>query len=86
MGFFIGEVYYALESPVGGAISLLNDRWRTNNEVLQSYTLPKCYGSILREEGKTLLRKYIIAKKEGAYQNNAWIILNRLKLCWETLY
>jgi tRNA(adenine34) deaminase len=76
MGFFIGEVYYALESPVDGAISLLNDRWRTNNEVLQSYTLPKCYGGILREEGKTLLRKYIIAKKEGAFVDFCNTLLN----------
>lgn len=66
MGFFIGEVYYSVESPVDGAISLLNDRWRTSNEVLKSYTFPKCYGGILREEGKTLLRKYVVVKKDGA--------------------
>lgn len=65
MGFFIGEVYYSVESPIDGAVSLLNGRWRTGTDVLQSYTLPKCYGGILREEGKGLLKKYAEVKKKG---------------------
>lgn len=66
MGFFIGEVYYSIESPIDGAITLLKGRWRNDNDILQSYTLPKCYGGILREEGKDLLRKYVMVKQEGA--------------------
>ena len=65
MAFFIGEVYYSLESPVDGAITLLNNRWRSNHDILQSYSLPDCYGGLLRKEGKNLLIKYIEMKKEG---------------------
>lgn len=66
MGFFIGEVYFSMESPIDGAVSLLNNNWSSNYDVLKSYTLPRCYGGILREEGKLLLKKYIEIKKDGA--------------------
>lgn len=65
MGFFIGEVYYSLKSPIDGAISIFGTEWQIDNNILQSYRPPTCYSDILREEGKDLLKEYVKLKKEG---------------------
>ena len=70
------EVYFSMESPVDGAVSLLNNKWSSNYDVLKSYTLPKCYGGILREDGKLLLKKYIEIKKEGALTDFCKTLIN----------
>lgn len=66
MGFFIGEIYYSLRSPVDGAVSILGTEWQVGSNVFKSYSPPKCYSDILPGEGKELLREYVELKKEGA--------------------
>jgi tRNA(adenine34) deaminase len=57
MSSFIGEIYYALESPSDGAVKLAQD-WNPQSDDFASYRVPKAYGGILREESKELFRKF----------------------------
>ncbi len=66
MGFFLGEIYYSVESPIDGAVSFAEEFWQTNHDEIPSYNLPVCYGEILREEGMALLQKYVDLKQEGS--------------------
>lgn len=66
MGFFVGEIYYSLSSPIDGAISIFGTDWNVGNSVFKSYNPPKYYSDILPDEGKALLNKYVQLKKEGA--------------------
>lgn len=63
--FYISEVYYAHESPIDGAVKFAQEYWRPNNKEIPQYKLPKCYGGLLREESRELLRQYVAMKKEG---------------------
>lgn len=63
--FYIGEIFYAHESPVDGAIKFAEKLWRPDNKEIPEYRLPKCYGGLLREESKELLRRYVAIKKKG---------------------
>jgi tRNA(adenine34) deaminase len=53
MSFFIGEIYYALESPADGAVDLARN-WNPQSEDFGAYRLPKMTGGILREESQAL--------------------------------
>lgn len=59
MSFCIGEIYYALEAPLDGAVNLANQKWNEDSEEYLSYKLPTIYGGILRTESKQLFSKYI---------------------------
>lgn len=59
MSFFIGEVYYALESPVDGAADFATQVWRENRKEMPIYSLPAIYGGLLKSESQRLLREYI---------------------------
>ncbi len=59
MSFFIGEIYYSLESPIDGAASLATRYWQNNRKEIPGYSLPKINGGLLREQGKNLLREYL---------------------------
>ncbi len=63
--FYISEIYYAHESPIDGAVKFAEEYWRPDNKEIPQYKLPKCYGGLLREESRELLRKYVAMKKEG---------------------
>ena len=66
MAFFMGEIYYALESPIDGAVSFALKNWAPDNKELPSYQLPKLYGGILKMESMDLLKQYIDMKKSGS--------------------
>jgi tRNA(adenine34) deaminase len=57
MSFFVGEIYYALESPSDGAVKLAQD-WNPQSDGFASYRVPKVQGGILREESKSLFLSY----------------------------
>lgn len=65
MSFFIGEIYYALNAPVDGAVDKARQLWHAENKVISAYKLPKIYGGILKEECQALFREYIQIKKNG---------------------
>lgn len=65
MAFFIGEIYYALEAPIDGAVSYAQQFWNRENKEIPSYKLPKIYGGILKSQSQDLLREYIKINSSG---------------------
>jgi tRNA(adenine34) deaminase len=57
MSTFVGEIYYALESPSDGAVKLAQD-WNPQSVDFASYRVPKVQGGILREESKELFKRF----------------------------
>lgn len=57
MSFFIGEIYYALESPSDGA-ALLAQTWNPQSDDFAAYRLPKITGGILRKESQALFGEF----------------------------
>jgi tRNA(adenine34) deaminase len=57
MSFFIGEVYYALESPSDGAVTVARE-WNPQSEDMAAYRLPKITGGLLRQESQALFGRY----------------------------
>ena len=64
MSFYLGEIYYALESPGDGAVDLVR-AWVRKEEDLSNYQIPKITGGILREESIQLFRKYVSQSPPG---------------------
>jgi len=58
MTFFLGEIYYGLESPSDGAVDLVR-MWQRKEDDMPRYQLPKITGGILREESIGLFKKYV---------------------------
>jgi tRNA(adenine34) deaminase len=58
MSFYLGEIYYALESPSDGAIDLVKT-WVRKEEDLANYQLPKITGGLLRGESIELFKEYV---------------------------
>jgi tRNA(adenine34) deaminase len=58
MSFFIGEIYYALESPADGAVDVVKT-WQRKVEDMPGYQLPKITGGVLRKTSIDLFKKYI---------------------------
>lgn len=59
MSFYIGEIYYALESPIDGATDFATKFWQEKRREIPSYRLPRIHGGLLKSQGKDLLREYI---------------------------
>jgi tRNA(adenine34) deaminase len=57
MSYFIGKIYYALESPYDGAAELARN-WNPHSDAFASYYVPETVGGILREESRQLFREY----------------------------
>jgi tRNA(adenine34) deaminase len=64
MSFFLGEVYYALESPGDGAVNLVKG-WVRKEDDIPGYQLPKINGGILREESIRLFEEYVSLRPPG---------------------
>ena len=65
MAFFIGEIVYALESPLDGAAEFAQCLWKEDREEIPSFTLPNIRKGILRSEGKAVLQEYVDLVKDG---------------------
>lgn len=59
MSFGIGEIYYALEAPLDGAVNLAKQKWNEDIKEYPGYKLPPIYDGVLRDESKQLFRKYV---------------------------
>jgi tRNA(adenine34) deaminase len=58
MSFFLGEIYYALESPGDGAVNMALN-WQRDEGVLPGYQVPTIQGGLLRDESQALFRLYL---------------------------
>lgn len=57
MSFWIGEVYFGLESPGDGAAALLST-WRRKQDDIPAYQAPTVIGGVLRAECQSLFAEY----------------------------
>jgi len=64
MSFFLGEIYYGLESPGDGAVNLVRT-WTRKAADMPGYQLPRTTGGLLREESIELFRKYVSLRPSG---------------------
>lgn len=76
MSFFIGEVHYALESPVDGAVSMATGRWSQVQPEFASYSLPKIQGGLLRAESQELFRRYLALSPNSPMRRFAEALAN----------
>ena len=65
MTFFIGEIHYALEAPMDGAVEYAKDFWGKQCVEIPSYGLPTIHSGILRAESQDLYREYLQIHKPG---------------------
>lgn len=65
MSFFLGEVYYALESPGDGAVNMAKEFHRKEDDI-PGYSLPSIEGGVLREESLNLFKDYVNMHSSGA--------------------
>jgi tRNA(adenine34) deaminase len=65
MSFYIGEIYYAIESPVDGATNFAVQFWQDNRKEIPNYNLPGIHGGLLRTQGKDILREYLELVADG---------------------
>ena len=64
MSFFLGELYYALESPGDGAVDLVKT-WARKEEDIPGYRLPRITGGLLRGESVRLFESYVARQAPG---------------------
>ena len=64
MSFFLGELYFGLESPADGAVNLVKGWVRREND-MPGYQLPRITGGLLREESIALFEKYVSLHAPG---------------------
>lgn len=64
--FYIGEIFYAQESPIDGAVKFAEKYWRPKTREIPQYKLPQCHGGLLRDESRELLRQYVAMKEKGS--------------------
>jgi tRNA(adenine34) deaminase len=64
MSFFLGEIYYSLESPADGAVNLVKT-WDRKSGDMPGYIVPKIVGGILRAKSIELFKKYISSCPPG---------------------
>ena len=78
MSFFLGEIYYGLESPGDGAIDLVK-AWIRKEDDMPGYQLPRITGGLLREESIKLFEKYVSLRPPGPMQEWAKTLIHRKK-------
>jgi len=64
MSFFLGEVYYSLESPADGAVDLVQG-WTRRKADMPGYRVPQVVGGVLREESIRLFEAYVAQSVPG---------------------
>jgi tRNA(adenine34) deaminase len=65
MSFFLGKLYYGHGIPSDGAVSLVQ-QWTRKQEDFPNYQTPLIEGGLLREEGLGLFREYASRHSSGA--------------------
>jgi tRNA(adenine34) deaminase len=65
MSFFLGEIYYGHECPGDGAVALVQ-QWQRKEEDFPNYRVPHIVGGVLRAEAIDLFREYVRRHSSGA--------------------
>jgi tRNA(adenine34) deaminase len=71
MSSFIGEIYYALEAPMDGAVSFANLFSKKECNEIPSYRLPRIQGGLMRDDVKNLFKEYVERNQPGAFYDFA---------------
>jgi tRNA(adenine34) deaminase len=77
MSFFLGKIYYALESPSDGAVALVS-QWQRKEEDFPAYRVPLVEGGLLRQESLDLFKSYVTRHASGAMWQWAKTLVNTL--------
>jgi tRNA(adenine34) deaminase len=64
MSFFLGEIYYGLESPGDGAVNLVR-AWVRKEDDIPGYQIPKITGGLLRGASIQLFQAYVSRRPPG---------------------
>jgi len=64
MSFFLGEIIYGLESPGDGAVDLVQE-WVRKEQDIPGYQAPRVTGGLLREESRRLFEEYVSRRAPG---------------------
>ena len=64
MSFFLGEIYYCLESPSDGAVDLVRN-WVRQQDDFPGYQVPVIHGGYYRQECIRLFKQYIDTQPPG---------------------
>ncbi|MBN2238913.1 MAG: nucleoside deaminase [Dehalococcoidales bacterium] len=65
MSFYVGEIYYALEAPIDGAVDFAKQFWQEDRKEMPSYSLPAIHVGLLKSKSQDLLREYIDLVPDG---------------------
>jgi len=65
ISFLIGEINYALEAPVDGAVKIAQAHWKWQNQNGVYYQLPKITNGIMRSESKSLFHEFLTISEPG---------------------
>jgi tRNA(adenine34) deaminase len=76
MSCFVGAVYYGVESPGDGAVSLIQS-WQKQDEDFPAYQVPFTQGGILRDESVALFQDYVARHSAGDMWEWAKTIVTR---------
>jgi tRNA(adenine34) deaminase len=77
MSFFLGKIYYGLESPGDGAVELVKG-WARCEDDIPGYRIPVIMGGVLRRESIRLFEEYVSRCPPGPMRDWA-AALTRLK-------
>jgi len=64
MSFFLGKIYYSLESPGDGAVGLVQD-WQRREANFTNYQVPAIEGGLLRSDSIRLFEVYVANQPPG---------------------
>jgi tRNA(adenine34) deaminase len=64
MSFFLGEIYYGHECPGDGAVALVQ-QWQRREQDFPNYRVPRIEGGILRNEAVALFQAYVAGAPPG---------------------
>ena len=78
MAFGIGNIYYALESPLDGACKLVN-RYFEREEYGLGYSIPEIRSGILREQSIALFKQYLEMNVENGINKWTKLLLETIK-------
>ena len=78
MSFFLGMIYYALESPGDGAVSLVQS-WQRKQEDFPAYRVPDIESGLLRQESLKLFKTYVARHTSGGMWEWAKALVNTLE-------
>jgi tRNA(adenine34) deaminase len=65
MSFFLGEIYYGHECPGDGAVVLVQ-QWQRKEEDFPNYRVPKITGGVMRQAGIEMFKEYVARHSSGA--------------------